>query len=231
MIQEFSYSFSDLKINTVEIARLLGYPDGQLPEPFAEYVDEAIHKADDLCEIRGAAYHSTNLYFSEQKDRIVIDGTEFKIGKTVARELRNSELVVLVICTAGEKISEYSHQMLRGENPVLGYVYDVLGSVVADSASEKIHREIGNQVAAGGLLVTNRYSPGYCQWSVADQHKLFSFFPEKCCGISLTSSALMNPVKSVSSMFGLGKNVKFRTYTCDLCSLTECFYRNRQKLK
>jgi hypothetical protein len=64
---------------------------------------------------------------------------------------------------------------------------------------------------------------------VADQHKLFSFFPANCCGISLTDSALMHPIKSVSGIIGLGKEVKFREYTCDLCSQVECFHRNHQQ--
>ncbi|MCK7538940.1 MAG: hypothetical protein MZV63_52410 [Marinilabiliales bacterium] len=47
-------------------------------------------------------------------------------------------------------------------------------------------------------MITNRFSPGYCGWDVAEQHKLFSFFKDNFCGITLTESALMNPVKSVS---------------------------------
>jgi hypothetical protein len=66
---------------------------------------------------------------------------------------------------------------------------------------------------------------------VADQHKLFSFFPENCCGVSLTESALMHPIKSVSGIIGLGKEVRYREYTCNLCGLAECFYRNRNMEK
>lgn len=228
MIEKFSYSFEDLEIDHSEITRLLGFPDGNLPEPFSGYLEEAIRNADDLCHIHGATYISNQIQFSEKKDKLIVSGTELAIGKTIAKEIRQSEEVVLFICTAGEKISELSSRLLRGENPVLGYVYDILGSVIADSAAAAIQREISRLAASNGQLATNRYSPGYCQWSVEDQFSLFSFFPENCCGISLTDSALMNPVKSVSGIFGIGKHVKYREYTCEICGMKDCFYRSDQ---
>lgn len=229
MIEKFSYSFEDLEIDPSEITRLLGYPVGNLPEPFSGYVEEAILEAKYLCNIQGATYISNQIQFSATGDKLFVSGTGLAIGKTVAKELRHSEEIVLFICTAGPKISELSSRLLRGENPVLGYVYDILGSVIADTAAVTIQREISKLAASGGKLATNRYSPGYCRWNVEDQFKLFSFFPENCCGISLTESALMNPVKSVSGLFGIGKHVKYREYTCDLCGMTDCFYRNEPK--
>ncbi|MFA5329105.1 MAG: vitamin B12 dependent-methionine synthase activation domain-containing protein [Prolixibacteraceae bacterium] len=231
MIAEFSFSFGELAVNKADIKTLLGYPDGDLPEPFSEYLDDGLKKAATLMDICGAIFRTSRFQFSAKKDRIDIQGIELNIGKTVVKELRNAEEVILFICTAGKEISELSHGLLLGDDPVQGYVYDVLGSVIAEATIGKIHQKMKEQSLVSGLMVTNRYSPGYCQWSVADQHKLFSFFPENCCGIRLTDSALMHPVKSVSGIVGIGEKVKFREYTCDLCGLTECFYRNRHATK
>lgn len=228
MIRKFTYSFSQLAINPSEIAVLLGYSDEILPEPFAEYLTETIRKAETFSDICGAVFTTDQVRFSESKDRIVVNSLEFITGKTVAKELRNSESAALFICTAGQEISELSRSLMCGDDPVLGYVYDVLGSVIVEAAMDKIHQEIKEMAASNGQLITNRYSPGYCHWSVADQHKLFSLFPQNFCGISLTDSALMSPIKSVSGIIGLGKDVKYREYTCELCRLTDCFYRNRQ---
>ena len=73
--------------------------------------------------------------------------------------------------------------------------------------------------------LTNRYSPGYCHWDVADQRKLFSLFPSAPCGVTLTSSLLMNPVKSISGVIGIGKSVGYRDYPCALCLSNHCIYR------
>ncbi|MDP2890036.1 MAG: vitamin B12 dependent-methionine synthase activation domain-containing protein [Bacteroidota bacterium] len=226
MIHTVSYSFSELTLDLNYLSAMLGFPDGVLPEPFDQYVAEAIQETESLCDIRGAFCFQQNSEFIAGNSCISVDGIEFGIGKTVAKELRNATSVALFVCTAGERISGRSKELLTGENPVLGYVFDVLGSMIVETATDQLQKEISRIANSEDLSVTNRYSPGYCKWSVGDQHKLFSFFPPNCCGISLTDSALMYPIKSVSGMIGLGKEVKFREYTCDLCSQAECFHRN-----
>lgn len=229
MISEISYSFSELALDTGYLSAILGFPDSALPEPFDEYVSQAVQEAEMLCDIRGTFRFSEKSEFAADNSKVIVDGIAFEIGKTVAKEFRNSENFALFICTAGPGISHRSQELLTGENPVLGYVFDVLGSMIVEAATDQLQLEIKRMALSEGLLITNRYSPGYCNWSVADQHKLFSFFPENCCGIGLTDSSLMYPIKSVSGIIGVGKGVKFRKYTCDLCSQVECFHRNHQR--
>jgi hypothetical protein len=226
MIHTVLYSFGELNLDVNYLSAMLGFSDGVLPEPFDQYVAGAIQEAESLCDIRGAFCFPEKSEFIANNSCISVNGIEFGIGKTVAKELRNSTSAALFICTAGKEISERSQELLTGENPVLGYVFDVLGSMIVETATDGLQKEVSRIADSEDLSITNRYSPGYCKWSVADQHKLFSFFPPNCCGISLTDSALMYPIKSVSGMIGLGKEVKFREYTCDLCSQTDCFHRN-----
>lgn len=230
MVQEFSYLFEELAIDRNYLSAILGFPEGILPEPFDEYVAEALQTAESMCNIQGAFCFAERIEFTSGNSHLVVDGVEFGIGKTVAKELRNSNKAAFFICTAGERISRYSQEMLKGENPVLGYVLDVLGSMIVEAATDELQKEIKQIAFTQGFSITNRYSPGYCKWSVGDQHQLFSFFPDKCCGIRLTESALMYPIKSVSGIIGIGKEVKYRDYTCDLCNQVDCFHRNHQKM-
>jgi len=229
MIHEVSFSLDEIKLDVEYLSAMLGFPDGDLPEPFGEYIEQAIQEAESLCEISGAFRFSKNSKFSENNSHILVEGIEFGIGKTVAKELRNANSVAFFICTAGEGISRRSQDLLAGDDPVLGYVFDLLGSMIVESATDLLQAEIKRMAVSEGLLITNRYSPGYCKWSVADQHKLFSFFPPNCCGIKLTDSALMHPIKSVSGIIGLGTNVTFRDYTCDLCNQVDCFSRSHHR--
>jgi hypothetical protein len=231
MIHEISLSFNELTLDKNYLSAMLGFPDGILPEPFDQYVAEAFQEAESLCNIRGAFCFPEKSEFIANNSQILVDGIEFGIGKIVAKELRNATSVAMFICTAGEGISRRSQELLTGENPVLGYVFDVLGSMIVEMAADELQKEIRQMALSKDMSITNRYSPGYCKWSVADQHKLFSFFPPNCCGISLTNSALMYPIKSVSGIIGIGKEMKFREYTCDLCSQVECFHRNHQRDK
>lgn len=230
MVHEFHYAFNELTFDKNYLYSLLGFPDGILPEPFDQYVAQAFQKAEELCDIRGAFCWVDTIELVSNNGHLLVDGVEFGIGKAVARELRNSSSVALFICTAGEKLSRCSQELLTGEHPVLGYVLDVLGSMVVEAATDQLQEKIQQMAHLKGFLITNRYSPGYCKWSVADQHKLFSFFPHKCCGIKLTDSSLMHPIKSVSGIIGMGKEVKFRQYTCDLCHQADCSNRNHQRV-
>lgn len=230
MIHETSYLLENLKLDLDHLSSLLGYPGGLLPEPFNEYLEQAVTEAHSLCDIKGAWVFKNDIQFSENRAHITVDGLEFGVGKTVAKELRNSSGAVFFICTAGKGISHRSRELLKGDDPVLGYVFDLLGSMIVESATDELQEEIRQAALARGMAITNRYSPGYCKWSVADQHKLFSFFPPECCGISLTKSALMHPIKSVSGIIGLGEQVAFRDYTCALCNQLDCIHRNHHNM-
>jgi hypothetical protein len=78
------------------------------------------------------------------------------------------------------------------------------------------------------LNITNRYSPGYCNWSVSEQKLLFSFLPDGFCGIKLNDSALMTPIKSISGIIGIGQNVKMNEYNCNHCGVKDCTYRSKK---
>lgn len=231
MIYEKTYSFPQLTLDTEYLNAMLGFADGPLPEPFGQYVEQALEQSAELCAIRAAFCFSQKSEFHTSGSLLMVDGREFGIGKTVGRELHNISSVAFFICTAGPAISHRSAELLKGEDPVLGYVFDLLGSMIVEAATDLLQQEIHQEAALRGYSITNRYSPGYCQWSVADQHKLFSFFPEGCCGIHLSASSLMSPVKSVSGIIGLGEQVAYREYTCDLCTLTDCFHKSHHRNK
>jgi cobalamin-dependent methionine synthase I len=93
---------------------------------------------------------------------------------------------------------------------------------MAEKVAEKIQDEIKQSAQGQAEAVSNRYSPGYCGWSVADQHLLFSFLPANFCGITLNESALMHPIKSVSGIIGIGKEMVKNPYQCNICDVTDC---------
>ena len=92
-----------------------------------------------------------------------------------------------------------------------------------------LHDYLYKMEKKNNLTLTNRYSPGYCNWDVSEQYKLFSFFPKEFCGIKLSDSALMQPIKSVSGIIGAGRQVQKREYRCGICSQKNCIMRNRRQ--
>lgn len=225
MIKEYNFKLDELIINKNEISSVLGYGDGPLPEPFDEYVEMALHDAEFLTDIRSAYRIFDDVKIDDRKYRILAGKQELNVGKAVCLELKGAERLAFYVCTAGKTISKKSTSLLQGDDPVLGYVYDVLGSIITEAADDRMQSFLKCETEINGDQLTNRYSPGYCQWPVSDQQKLFSFFNENICGVSLTDSSLMHPVKSISGVIGIGKNVKYRAYVCTLCSSSNCIYR------
>ena len=201
-----------------------------MPEPFNSYLQEVLQFSDSLKDIRAVFHIVDQVKIDCQKGKILAGEIDFQVGKTVCDELKGSEHLAFFICTAGKTISDKCVQLLKGENPILGYVYDVLGSAIAEAAGDRMLEILKKDIEKGMFKITNRYSPGYCNWNVSDQHKLFSLFHNNTCGVMLTPSALMQPVKSISGVIGIGEQVKFRKYQCILCSSTQCVYRRVRQL-
>ena len=103
-----------------------------------------------------------------------------------------------------------------------------MGSEIVESAMDSIQFSLEEELKSHGLYITNRYSPGYCGWNVADQQKLFTFFPKNFCDIKLSDTSLMYPIKSISGIIGIGKEVKKDNYPCKLCDDKNCIYRGKR---
>jgi hypothetical protein len=115
--------------------------------------------------------------------------------------------------------------MMHEKDFLKGYIYDIIGSEIVEAAADLMQADLKNIMSLSGFKITNRYSPGYCGWDVAEQHSLFELIPENYCGIHLTDSALMDPVKSISGFIGIGNDVRNNPYTCRMCKQDDCVYR------
>ena len=224
-IFEVVISINDVAIDKNEIGLSLGYTEGNIPEHFSELIDEITSQIPQYCDIR-AGYRLVDVERSpERNDGLLIGNKFFKLDKIVTGQLKKSEKAALFICTIGPGLETRSKQLLNSGDIMLSYLVDIAASVTAESVTNILHDKIKAQMQKSGLNVTNRYSPGYCNWSVSEQHLLFSFFPENFCEVSLTESALMIPIKSVSGIIGVGHEVKWKDYICDRCGIKDCTYR------
>ncbi len=83
------------------------------------------------------------------------------------------------------------------------YLLDAMGSVMVENLVEQFQSHMGEHYQAQDKLVTLRFSPGYCDWPVTEQKKLFKLLDFKKIGVELSDSCLMQPRKSISGVFGL----------------------------
>lgn len=227
MIRTYNFSFEQLEISTGSVEEIMGYSPGQSPDPFPNSIEKAIKKCRELCNIKGGLYISKQFSLNNNEG-FKIGDTYFSAGKKIMAQLCNSDGAALFICTAGEDVTHYSSELMSRGDLIDGYIYDVIGSITVEKAMDRIHGLFEEELKGDGIGVTNRYSPGYCEWQVSEQHKLFSFFPKAFCGIKLSESSLMDPVKSVSGIIGFGRNAKREEYECNICNLDNCIYRKHK---
>jgi len=206
----------------------MGYEPGIAPEPVTILTEEVSRELMHMGDIRAEFRTFNNVHFDSEEKCVGIEGIIFAVRPIIYRQIRDADEVALFICTAGPAIGEMSRRSMKEGDLLKGYIYDVIGSEVVENAADRMQEELKAEAAARGKKITNRFSPGYCGWDVAEQHKLFSFFRDNFCGITLTESALMNPVKSVSGIIGIGKDVRYAPYQCHVCDDTNCIYRNRK---
>lgn len=231
MTKEFKFTFEELGIIPNDLNLLLGFEKNEIPEPFPEYIQTALSQAPKLCSIRAGYKIFDSLTIHSENETIQLEDHYFHPAKIIIKELQGSSKAALFICTAGSGISDYSKKIAAEGDPILGYVFDILGSVSVEKATDKMQEALKTQVQQSNLNISTRYSPGYCKWSVAEQHELFALLPPNFCGVTLSESSLMHPIKSVSGIIGIGKDQQQKGYQCQYCSDKNCIYGKLKRRK
>ena len=208
-------TYDDLMITSVEVYEQMGYHDA---EP------DAVTKAE-LTQIISEVSQWLRPQFSYF---VVSVQPTFDMGNIILRQLRGSEAYALFICTAGVAYEAYQQRLKERGDMVRVFIADALGSVIAEKCADQMEKALQESIDKLGWKHTNRFSPGYCGWHVSQQQLLFPLFQGHTCGVRLTDSSLMVPIKSVSGIVGLGKNVRHLDYTCGLCDFKQCYKRKKK---
>jgi hypothetical protein len=233
-LENFDFITGEIVVDPEEILHLAGNREGtpegnregDLDRHTRQLVDEVIGRCREVSYPQGGyAWFKEGSLMSESV--LELNSVYFRMGKIIAGELNRAEEFVLFAVTPGPGPESLSRDLLQSGNYLEGYLADLTASVMAEALAGHAHAIIKALAGKRGMKVTNFYSPGYCSWEVREQQKLFSLLPHELCGITLSDSSLMSPVKSVSGLIGIGSDVKFHPAGCTLCSLKHCQFRNQ----
>jgi hypothetical protein len=225
---EVTIDSNHLAIIPQDIGRLLGYVHQQIPEHFEQMIREILLRLSGVCEIR-AGFRVVDVTWAGQNDGMHLGGVFFQLQKIVTSQLRSAETAALFACTIGPGMEEWRRVLEKDHDEVRAHLVDTIASAAVEKATDLLHDQIQGKMFQQGFGVTNRFSPGYCGWSVVEQQILFSLLPDVFCGITLTESSLMVPMKSVSGIIGIGPNAKREGYLCGRCERNNCLYRESHR--
>jgi hypothetical protein len=221
----FHPSFVELGLAQAEIEAHIGYVDQPIPVAVRDLLAELLAAAARCVEVAcGYAWYPKEEVHVDRYG-IRISGVLFDTGNIITARLKRAKGLAAFIVTAGQSFQHWYDEIAAANDVMAVYLADAIGSEIAERACDWVHRSVEAEAAEKGMVATNRYSPGYCNWPVSDQHLLFTMMPAEACGVRLNESALMWPVKSVSGIIGFGKNVQREQYDCEICSREDCLRR------
>ena len=161
-------------------------------------------------------------------NRVLLDeGTELT-GPLVARHLAGAQRIVPIVCTIGPDLEKTVSRLFATES-VHALALDGLGNAAVELLSQQVCAHIGEQILPNGLTASTPLSPGSPEWPVeVGQPEIFRLLDASRAGVSLASSGMMIPKKSVSFVVGIGPDMS-QTSLCAICSLQEtCRYQHER---
>jgi hypothetical protein len=134
---------------------------------------------------------------------ITAGGISFTSSR-ISRTLRACTDIICFIATIEEGIEREVSALMQAKKFSEAYILDSMGSVAVENMVQKFHERMEAEHRNKGRSVTIRFSPGYCDWNIAEQKELFSLFDAEKIPVTLRrDSCLMGPRKSVSGLFGI----------------------------
>ena len=111
--------------------------------------------------------------------------------------------VCCFLATIGNNIDEEIIRLTSMKRSPDAYILDAMGSNAIENVVERFHSRVKKRMLSEGKAVTLRLSPGYCDWPLREQEKIFSLLDAQKIGVELCASSLMQPRKTISGIFGI----------------------------
>lgn len=218
--------FEEIKIDYPNLYVSLGYNLGQIPDYMIDIIRNRIQYLSKICVPRtGYIIMDGNISGSY---RLIVGDTEFMTGKIITQSLADADKYIVFVATVGNEFNRYIHDIHEKGDIFEDYIYDIIGSEIAEATVNSLVTSLEDKYGEEEMYVSNPYSPGYCGWHVREQQKLFALLPPDPCGITLNDSSLMTPIKSVSGIIAIGKNVVKKPYACEICHMSGCYKNNNR---
>ena len=142
--------------------------------------------------------------------------------------LHQAKELAVAVCTIGPRLEEQASDYFKQGEPLRGALLDGIGSAAVDSLTEEACRLVAEEASTCGYEASSPINPGMPGLPIAAQRQLLELVPAREIGVSLTSSGIMIPRKSISMIIGIGPQMPTwtRAEVCARCHLSQaCSYR------
>ncbi len=175
-------------------------------------------------------------YSYKIRDIISVEGNRIDLGdsiilesKIIGKLLGKCEKVAVFALTIGNYLEDLVAHLADNGLIVQATVLDAIGSGTAEELAATVEDRVKVITTAEGMVISRRFSPGYCDWKVSQQRMVFRALGEDTAGVKLNKNMLMLPQKSISGIIGIGlPGREIEQYNpCQTCSKKDCPGRRR----
>jgi len=105
------------------------------------------------------------------------------------------------------------------------YVLDALGSEIVEQAADRVEQRLRAWCATRNLSCSRRFSPGYCDWPLAQgQQSLAAFLQPAAIDVKVMATGAMVPSKSITGVVITARSLPL-SCPCTVCNQADCEYR------
>jgi hypothetical protein len=161
-----------------------------------------------------------------QHERLLLEGGQKLDSKLLAQHMATASRIIIMLATIGGKLDERVSEIWDADM-VYALALDGAGSAAVEALANAACQFFDTKAAEMGLETSIPFSPGMVDWSVSDgQPQIFQLLGEAGSIVQLTSSCIMLPRKSLTTVMGVGAGLKSSGRVCDYCMMrSTCRYQ------
>jgi hypothetical protein len=212
----------EVKVDRREICQDLGYEEGRNPKShISSLIDSQLEESAAL--IQPQACYTIRPIKDVAGSTLSVGGLMFT-SRRISPTFSGCSLVAIFVASIGDRLEKKVARLMEKGLALEAFIMESIGSVAVEKAADWLENEIRGMATAKGNKAGWRYSPGYCDWDITEQKKLFSLLDGKSIGVHLTNTCLMIPRKSISGIIGIGKSCTTSS-ACRFCNKKNCLTR------
>ncbi len=211
-MMELIDTLPDINIDNAEYARLLGYPRGHLLAGRGRELSEwarAWYGQNGRPSIYARLAESMEITESS----VSIEGESFS-GPWLKKSLHQAGAhgAFLVAVTAGPELEAEAQRLWKLERPDEYFFLEIYGSAVVEHLRTLTGARLCAWADGHGVAVLPHYSPGYPEWDISEQPRLFALIQknggrEMPSKIEVFSTGMLRPKKSMLAVFGVTRHL------------------------
>ncbi|MDY6836239.1 MAG: vitamin B12 dependent-methionine synthase activation domain-containing protein [Chloroflexota bacterium] len=216
----------DIDIDVKNVYSHMGYAVDCIPSPkISSLVNDYVENAQDLIQTSysWAVRDVQGVYGSS----VFLDDSIVFESEVISGLLELSQKVAVFVVTIGDQLEVLAESLAEEKHILQATVLEAAGSEAVEKAADHIHCKVGEYADCHDLVISRRFSPGYCDWDIEQQRMVFRAVGDDNLGVDLMDSCLMVPRKSISGIIGIGtQDANLDKYNpCRTCSRHDCVGR------